>query len=394
MSNLTVALVPLRGGSKSLPKKNIQPIGGRPLCAWTLEAALQAPNIDHVCVSTDCHEIASVVRNISDQIEIIDRPAEFATDSASTESVMLHFASVRKFDRLVTIQATSPLLKSNDLQQALDLFDENGVDSLLSGVIQKRFFWNLDGTPLNYDPTRRPRRQDWGGTLVENGAFYVTQRHILEKHRCRLGGKIGFFRMSEESYVELDEPSDWQIVDRLLRKQNLDRLNHLLSGIRLLMVDVDGTLTDGGMYYDSEGESLKKFCTRDAVGMRLIVESGLKVAIVTRESSPIAAARAKKLGFPCMTGVLDKRVAIQELADNYGIGLHQIAVIGDDINDIPAMEVAGFCACPKDSAIQVKAMCDLCLSAKGGNGAVRELCEAILAAQQPSPDSVPHGMMP
>ena len=217
-SGHTVALIPLRGGSKSIPKKNIKPIAGKPLCAWTLEAAATATLIDTVYVSTDCAEISAVVQSLGLGVHIIDRPAELATDEASTEAVMLHFMAHVAFERLVTIQATSPQLRPQDLDEALMQFDRDGLDSLLSAVRTKRFFWNDDATPINYDPLQRPRRQDFTGTLMENGAFYVTRREILERHRCRLGGRIGIYEMPEESAIEIDEPEDWEMVERSLAK--------------------------------------------------------------------------------------------------------------------------------------------------------------------------------
>lgn len=120
------------------------------------------------------------------------------------------------FDTLVTIQATSPLLRSNDIDSALTLFDRKRYDSMLTAVRTKRFYWNDDGTPLNYDPLARPRRQDFNGTLMENGAFYLTRRSILEQTRCRLGGRIGIYEMAEETGLEIDEPEDWARAEQLL----------------------------------------------------------------------------------------------------------------------------------------------------------------------------------
>ncbi len=212
----TVALIPLSGGSKSIPKKNIKPLAGKPLCAWVLEAATAAERIDAVYVSTDCPEIAAVVQGLNLGVHLIDRPAAFATDEASTEAVMLHFMEQVPFERLVTIQATSPQLRAGDLDTALARFDQEPLDSLLSAVRTKRFFWNDDATPINYDPLHRPRRQDFSGTLMENGAFYITRRAILERHRCRLGGRIGIHEMPEDSALEIDEPADWARVEALL----------------------------------------------------------------------------------------------------------------------------------------------------------------------------------
>lgn len=212
-----VALIPLRGGSKSIPKKNIKLIAGKPLCAWVLESAVTCNLIDDVYVSTDSEEIAQVVDDLNLGVKLIIRPPELATDSASTESVMLHFAENIDFDVLTTIQATSPQLTSLHLDNAIKQFTNEKLDSMLSAVRTKRFFWNDNGTPINYEPKKRPRRQDFNGTLMENGAFYLTKRNILEKYKCRLGGKIGVFEMPEETMLEIDEPSDWDAISKLLK---------------------------------------------------------------------------------------------------------------------------------------------------------------------------------
>lgn len=217
----TLALIPLRGGSKSIPKKNIKSLAGQPLCAWVLQAASTAKGIDAVYVSTDCPEIAAVVRNLDLGVRIIDRPASLATDAASTEAVMLHFIDQAPCDRLVTIQATSPQLTAADLDAALERFERAGLDSMLSAVRTKRFFWQDNATPINYEPLHRPRRQDFAGTLMENGAFYITRRAIIEKLRCRLGGSIGIHEMPEHSALEIDEPEDWARVESLLRREEL-----------------------------------------------------------------------------------------------------------------------------------------------------------------------------
>jgi N-acylneuraminate cytidylyltransferase len=131
------------------------------------------------------------------------------------------------FERLVTIQATSPLLSAEDLGTALERFEREQLDSLLSAVRTKRFFWHNDATPINYDPLHRPRRQDFPGTLMENGAFYITRRAILETYNCRLGGRIGIHEMSEDTALEIDEPADWDLVGRCLAARDLgDRNAH------------------------------------------------------------------------------------------------------------------------------------------------------------------------
>ena len=214
-----VALIPLRAGSVSIPNKNIKALCGKPLFFWVVDAAFKSDNIDEVYISTDSQEIAKIAKYYFPKVKIIDRPSILATNTASTESVMLHFMAMVNFDILITIQATSPLITSFDIDSAIVNFLENNFDSMLTAVRCKRFFWSDNSTPLNYDPAIRPLRQDFVGTLMENGAFYLTKRSILSVHSCRLGGKIGIHEMSELSSIEIDEPDDWDRVEEIFQSQ-------------------------------------------------------------------------------------------------------------------------------------------------------------------------------
>lgn len=214
-----VALIPLRGGSVSIPNKNIKSICGKPLCFWAIDAAFKANDIHEVYVSTDSKEIASIAKDYFPELRIIDRPQELATNTASTESVILHFMDKVDFDLLVTIQATSPLITPSDIDTAIATLKKNSFDSMLTAVRCKRFFWDDSNLPLNYDPANRPRRQDFKGTLMENGAFYLTKRSILSLHSCRLGGQIGIHEMSELTSIEIDELDDWDRVEKIIQSK-------------------------------------------------------------------------------------------------------------------------------------------------------------------------------
>ncbi|MFO7324432.1 MAG: acylneuraminate cytidylyltransferase family protein [Pseudomonadota bacterium] len=213
-----VAYMPLRGGSKSIPGKNIRPLAGRPLFAWSMGAALDSGVFDELWVGTDSDQIASTVLQVfGERVRVFRREARTCTDEASTESAQLEFAAAVGFSVLGTIQATSPLTLPGDFRRAREAFEKAGADSLLTATRVKRFFWSDDAKPLNYDPSRRPRRQEFAGTLMENGAFYFTSRQVLEKTGCRLGGRIAIHEMAPENATEIDEPEDWIEVERLLR---------------------------------------------------------------------------------------------------------------------------------------------------------------------------------
>lgn len=212
-----LALVPLRGGSKSIPCKNLKEIAGKPLAYWACKAAVEARGIERVYVSTEDADIKRVVDVFRLGVQVIDRPVELAQDESTTEAVMVHFAeAIPDWDILVTLQATSPLTSAADIDAALAQFERDGNDSMLTGVRVKRFFWTPGGSPLNYDYRQRPRRQDFAGSVVENGAFYITKRDVLLKEGQRLGGNIGIYEMPADTITELDEPADWDAVERML----------------------------------------------------------------------------------------------------------------------------------------------------------------------------------
>jgi len=381
--NRYIALIPSRGGSKSIPLKNIKPIAGKPLIFWTIEAALNCSKIDRVYLSTDSAEISRVAEQIeNERFEVIGRSSGTATDTASTESVMLEFSNGHDFKNIILIQATSPLLTSDDLTRAIEIYEQKKADSLLSLVEQKRFIWQECAddfvAPLNYDPIQRPRRQDFDGHLAENGAFYITSKEALEKTKCRISGNMAYYKMPDETYFELDEPSDWMIIEQLLinRRKSTQSLEQHLKNIKLLITDVDGVMTDCGMYYSENGDELKKFNTRDGMGIQLLREHDIKTAIITKENTKIVEHRAKKLKFDeVFQGINDKMAVLESLKNKYGFDYSEIAYIGDDINDIPVLKRVGFSFCPNDAVDDVKKICTAIAKERGGNGVLREFYE-------------------
>lgn len=218
----TIAFIPVRGGSKSIPLKNIKILNGKPLVYWTLKAAQDCKDIDEIFISTDSLDIRNTVLGFNmSKVKVIERSLETATDDASTESAMLEFANSNEFDTIVLIQATSPLLTKEDLENGLGVYQQPDVDSVISVVEQKRFIWDeKEGYvyPINYDVYKRPRRQDFNGFLVENGAFYITSKQKLVESQNRVSGRIKAVKMKEASYFEIDEPSDWTVVEELMKK--------------------------------------------------------------------------------------------------------------------------------------------------------------------------------
>ena len=386
MNPKTIAFVPVRGGSKSIPLKNIKPLCGRPLVYWCLEALQRTDSVDEIVVATDSDRIAETVASFGfGKASVYRRTVENASDTASTESVMLEFIEAARLSGDTTfllVQATSPLTDGPHFDAGLALFRSGRFDSILSCVRCRRFFWREDGTSVNYDFRHRPRRQDFPGALMENGAFYISSVRAIRESGNRLCGRIGICEMPEWTATEIDEPDDWPILESLMLRHRTLTDAASFSGVRLVATDVDGVLTDAGMYYSESGDELKKFNTRDGMGFRLLREAGIQTAILTSERTEVVSRRASKLSVDHLCqGVFgpEKAKALQALCERIGVSLAETAYIGDDVNCIPILESVGFPFCPSDAENAVKAVPGIrILSAGGGHGAFRELVNAIL----------------
>lgn len=210
-----LALLPLRGGSRGIPGKNIRPFLDRPLFAWCAKAAIDAGL--RLVISTDDDAIRAAVRAHTPAAHLLDRPAILACDTASTESVIAHTLEQIPCDHILLLQATSPLTTAQQLLDAVAAYRQGGCRPLLSGTRQHHFHWNDDGTPANYDPTCRPRRQDWGGSFVENGAFYIFSRVDFEQTHTRCAPPCTLFEMEGIHAIELDTPEDWRRLEDQVR---------------------------------------------------------------------------------------------------------------------------------------------------------------------------------
>ena len=221
----TVAFIPVRGGSKSIPGKNILPFNGQPLLYWTAKAAQDSQEISEIIIATDSQEIAEIAKNLGlSKIVIYNRSAENANDKASTESVMLEYlqtSNLQAEDRFILIQATNPFLLSDHLNDGINLLNQQAQGSIISCATFKRFLWNRDGSPMNYDFMHRPRRQDFDGAMLENGAFYINSVGNILETQNRLTHPIAIVEMPEYSAVEIDEPEDWLIAEKIHRKHIL-----------------------------------------------------------------------------------------------------------------------------------------------------------------------------
>jgi YrbI family 3-deoxy-D-manno-octulosonate 8-phosphate phosphatase len=378
----SIGFIPLRAGSKGIPGKNKKKLLGRPLFCWVLGAAI-ASNLDEVYVYTDDEDILSFIDkeyHWTHKVKTVKRSEQTATDTASTEMAIMEFVNGLKssFDVFCLLQATSPFTTAIDINNTLDaVINGKNYDSALTVVNTHRFTWHADGTPKNYDIFNRPRRQDFEGLLIENGACYVTTHSALRESKNRISGNIATVPMTEQSLTEIDSLTDWKIVEELLaarlklQKQS-ERITHLI-------LDVDGVFTDGCIYYGADGEMMKKFDMRDGMGLEILRQYGVEVMVMTSEDSQIVASRMKKLKIDDVyLGVKDKYSLLSRIVSDRNLSFSQIAYMGDDVNDLANMCAAGWSLAPANATQPIKNHADVILQNDSANGAIREATEFII----------------
>lgn len=391
----TLALIPARGGSKGIPRKNLAPLAGRPLLAWTIAHARGTPEIDRVVVSTDDTEMARLAR--AEGAEVVERPAELAGDEASSESALVHALDALRerggFEpgRVVFLQATSPLRRPDDISLALETLERETADSLLSACPVHGFVWRQGGEgggeprALTYDPAARPRRQEIGEDLLENGSIYIFKPRILRETGNRLGGKIAVHLMDPLDSFQVDEPGDLELMERLLllRPERRPRFESLadLSAIRLLVLDFDGVMTDDRVVVREDGLE-SAICHRgDGFGIELLQKRGeVEVAVLSKETNPVVAARCRKLGILCHQGYDRKLPRLEALAEERGLEPREVAYVGNDLNDLEPMRWCGVAIAVADARPEVLRAADHVTRRDGGHGAVREVCDLLLGS--------------
>jgi len=218
-----MVVIPARGGSKRLPGKNLFPFAGKPLIAHTIEQALAVPNIANVVVSSDDDDILRTAREYTDDaILAVQRPAHLARDETTTEAVLLDLLMTLDVDLvywpeiIVLLQCTSPVREPQDIANCIRMIEEDGFDSVLSVVPFDKFLWSKAGLPLNYNPRKRPRSQDFDGQYVENGSIYAFKAEEFRRKHCRLFGNIGLYPMGKGEAFEIDTAFDAWLTESIM----------------------------------------------------------------------------------------------------------------------------------------------------------------------------------
>jgi len=383
-----LAIIPARGGSKGIPRKNVAMLSGKPLIAHTIAAALGAEKVTRVVVSTDDAEIAQVSR--AHGAQVVMRPEELAGDTSRSEDALLHvldhLAASEQYapELTVFLQCTSPLTTSADIDGTIERLVAEGADTAHSVVPFHYFLWrkgDRGAHGVNHDKSYRLMRQQREPEYLETGSVYVMRTQGFLDARFRFFGRTALHEIPLDHWQEIDEPVDFQIAEeRMTRLRRQQRSGVLPRVLRALVMDFDGVHTDDKVLVTTGGEEAVACSRADGMGIELLRKAGLAMTVISKERNAVVAARCAKLQIECTHGVEVKLPLMREWLQNRGIAPEETIYVGNDINDLACMAAAGCAAAPADAHPAALAQADLVLTSCGGQGALRELADMILQA--------------
>ena len=285
-----LGIIPARGGSKGIPRKNVRPLAGKPLVAWTIEAAQNAALIDRVIVSTDDEEIAQVAHRFG--AGVVERPPELAGDLAASEAALLHALETLRRDEgyrpetLAFLQCTSPLTTPADIAGTVALVAEEGYDSAVTVTPFRHFIWREDErgnmVGVNHDGSQRLMRQQRPAEYLEVGAVYAMDVAGFERERFRFFGRIGRYELPKSRALEIDDMEDWALAETLIQQQGPPDVSpERLKQIQAVVTDFDGVLTDNRVHVDERGIETVVCNRGDGWGIELLRKAGYLVACIS-----------------------------------------------------------------------------------------------------------------
>lgn len=379
-----LAIIPARGGSERIPDKNMLPLAGIPIVAHSILHARHSQMVDEVIVSTEDEEIKRVALEYG--AEVIDRPEDLAGPTATSESALIHVLDERVKqgkkdpDLVVFLQCTSPVRNLDDIDNAINqLLDEN-ADSLFSAARNFALIWSQTSSgpkAINYDHLTRKREQEMEVQYRENGSIYVTKTEVLRKENNRLGGTIAVYEMDEFHSFQVDTKKQVDLVRWIVRHDDLD----WPTDTELIVFDFDGVMTDNKVEVTDDGDEFVRCNRADGLGIDHLRDAGIPMIVLSTEKHPIVAARCEKLQLPCHQGIGNKANYLKEYAQKEEVNLEKIAYLGNDLNDHDCLSMVGFPVVVADADPSVLGVARVVLSTPGGQGAVREFSDKLLAAR-------------
>ncbi|MBA4419966.1 MAG: hypothetical protein C0391_02350 [Anaerolinea sp.] len=397
-----LAIIPARGGSKGIPRKNIRSFAGHPLLAWSIAAAKQSHLVTRVIVSTDDEEIADLARRLGADVPFL-RPAELAQDSSMDFPLFEHalnwLMENEKYqpDILLQLRPTSPIRPTDMVDNGVQLILDHSAAHSVRGVIpsgQNPYkMWRIDENLYMHplltvegvaEPFNSPR-QNLPPTYWQTGHIDVIRATTILKLKSMSGQVILPYVVDPAFAVDIDSPRDWQRAEWLVWHSGLNMVypgkvtRPLPETVKLLVMDFDGVLTDNRVWVDETGKETVAAYRSDSLGLALLRQkTGIESMVLSMEKNPVVAARCKKMNLPVIQGIEHKDEALIQLMRERNLKPEEVVYIGNDVNDLVCFPLVGCAVVPVDAEPEVLKMADISLTRRGGHGAVRELCDMLM----------------
>jgi N-acylneuraminate cytidylyltransferase len=395
-----IAVVPARGGSKSIPRKNIRPLAGHPLLAYSIAAGLQSASVTRVILSTDDEEIAEIAREYGAEVPFL-RPPELATDVTPDLPVFRHVLDWLESeegyrpDLVVQLRPTSPVRSPDCIDNAVKILLANPEADSVRGVVpsgQNPYkMWRISGEeqlePLlrnDFDEPYNMPRQELPQTYWQTGHIDVIRPVTILEKKSMSGDVILPLFIDPLYTVDIDTLRDWQRTEWMMLHSDLDfvrprkDLRPFPDQVDMVVLDFDGVMTDNRVWVDADGRELVAAHRGDGWGIARLKELGIEIVVLSRETDPVVAARCNKLDLPCVQGLTNKVEVLQQMIEERGIDPANTIYLGNDVNDLPCFPVVAYAVAVADAHPEVIVRADLVLDRPGGHGAVRELCDLLI----------------
>lgn len=399
-----LAIIPARGGSKGIPRKNIRNFSGYPLIAWSIAAAKQSETVTRVIVSTDDAEIAAVARAWGAETPFL-RPAEFAQDKTTDLPVFVHALEWLEQNEgyrpevVVQLRPTSPIRPTGLVDAAVRTLLEHTEADSVRGIVpagqNPHKMWRLpqgkDGPMQNLlavegleEPYNAPR-QILPDVYWQTGHIDAIRPSAILNGS--MSGKTVYPLLIDPDFtVDIDNLRDWARYEWLVAFGGLDLVwpgrakRSMPAKVDLLVLDFDGVVTDNRVWVDEQGHEMIAANRGDSLIMGKLRRAGTEIVIISSEVNPVVAARAKKMKVEAIHGVglEEKAKVLANLLAERQINPQNVAYVGNDINDLPCFELAGWAVAVADAQPEVLRAADYVTVKTGGHGAVREVCDLIL----------------
>jgi len=398
-----LALIPARGGSKGIPRKNIRTFAGYPLIAWSIAAAKQASCVTRIIVSTDDEEIASVARQFGAETPFL-RPAELAQDQTTDLPVFeqalewLKDNENYKPDITVQLRPTSPIRPKDCVDHAVEILLDHEEADCVRGVVpagqnpHKMWRFTAEDQPMKpllqvdgiLEPYNAPR-QILPPVYWQTGHIDAIRVSTIQQKKTLTGDVIYPLLIDPRYTVDIDNLSDWAKYEALtnsgLEIVTPGRMKRPMpKKIDLVICDFDGVITDNRVWVDQDGRETVAAYRSDSIRIRELREQGIEVLILSSEPNRVVEARAKKMGVEAIhgIGIYEKGRVMREVLAQKNIAAENVVYVGNDLNDLPCFEVAGWSVAVADAYPELIQAADFVLSKAGGHGALRELCDLLL----------------